>query len=116
MARCSVLAEVSFKEIQNQMQCLAPLVAKEKGWSATDYRDVIKELRKKQLVGEAILPHYQARIRQVEDIIRKMPLLVCCGSLRNETPSAHHVAPGTPGQPATVRIIQPCLVISFWLE
>ncbi len=64
-------ARVAFKEIQNQMQALAPLVAKEQGWNLTDYRDVIRELKKSQLVGEVILPHYQQRIRQVEDIIRR---------------------------------------------
>jgi len=31
----------------------------------------IKELKKKQLVGDAILPHYQARIRDIEAIIRR---------------------------------------------
>ncbi len=63
-------AEVSFREIQNEMQTLAPLVAKEKGYSATDYRDVLRELKKNQIIGEAILPHYQARIKDLERIIR----------------------------------------------
>jgi hypothetical protein len=71
VAELTSRAEVAFKEVQNQMQCLAPLVAKEKGWAFTDYRDVIKELKKKQLVGDAILPHYQARIRDIEAIIRR---------------------------------------------
>jgi hypothetical protein len=64
-------AKTSFKEIQNQMQSLAPLVAKEKGLTVTDYRGVIRELKKQQIVGDAILPHYQARIKQVEDVIRR---------------------------------------------
>ncbi len=63
-------AEVSFREIQNEMQTLAPLVAKEKGFSAADYRDVLRELKKNQIVGEAILPHYEARIKDLERIIR----------------------------------------------
>src|SRR5204863_7800908 len=46
-------AEVSFREIQNHMQALAPLVAKGKGFTATGYRDVIRELKKQQLVGDA---------------------------------------------------------------
>jgi hypothetical protein len=50
---------------------MAPLVAREKGWKLTDYRDVLRELKKHPIVGEAILPHYQARIREVEDIIRR---------------------------------------------
>jgi hypothetical protein len=64
-------AEISFREIQNEMQTLAPLVAKEKGFSATDYRDVMRELKKNQIVGEAILPHYEARIKDLERIIRE---------------------------------------------
>ncbi len=63
-------AEVAFREIQNEMQTLAPLVAKEKGFSATDYRDVLRELKKNQIVGEAILPHYEGRIKDLEKIIR----------------------------------------------
>ncbi|UCC72951.1 MAG: DUF885 domain-containing protein [Gemmatimonadota bacterium] len=64
-------AQVSFREIQNEMQALAPLVAKERGFAATDYRDVIRELKKEQLVGEAILPHYEQRIKDMEEIISR---------------------------------------------
>lgn len=70
-------AEISFKEIQNEMQTLAPLVAKQHGMTfadpsdASDYRKVLRELKKKQLQGEAILPHYQERVRQLEEIIRR---------------------------------------------
>jgi uncharacterized protein (DUF885 family) len=68
-------AQVAFKELQNQMNSIAPLVAKERGFKSTDYRDVIRELKKEQLVGEAILPHYQARLKEVEQIIRDQKLL-----------------------------------------
>jgi hypothetical protein len=64
-------AEVSFKEIQNEMQALAPLVAKQHGLSMTDYRDVLRELKKNQVTGEAILPLYQQRIKDMEEIIRR---------------------------------------------
>ena len=64
-------AAVAFKELQNQMQAMAPLVARENGWKLTDYRDVLRELKKKQLAGEAILPFYEKRIQEVEVIIRR---------------------------------------------
>lgn len=64
-------AQVSFREIQNEMETLAPLVAKEKGYTVAGYRDVIKELKKKQITGDAILPHYEARIKAMEEIIRR---------------------------------------------
>lgn len=70
-AELAARAHVSFVEIQNEMRALAPLVAKEKGYTVTDYRDVIRELKKQQLVGEAILPHYQKRLRDLEEIIRR---------------------------------------------
>lgn len=62
-------AQVSFREIQNEMQALAPLVAKEKGIAATDYREVIRALKQKQIVGDAILPHYRERIAALEKLI-----------------------------------------------
>ena len=64
-------ARVAFQEIRNEMRALAPLVAREKGLTVTDYRDVIRELKKNQLVGDAILPHYQKRMRDIEEIIRR---------------------------------------------
>lgn len=64
-------ATVAFREIQNEMESLAPLVAKEKGLSVTDYRGVLRELKKQQITGDAILPHFQARIKAIEEIVRR---------------------------------------------
>lgn len=63
-------AKTSFREIQNEMQTVAPLVAKEKGFPSNDYRDVIRELKKQQVTGDAILTLYKNRIGQIETIIR----------------------------------------------
>lgn len=63
-------AKTSFREIQNEMNALAPLVAKEKGFTVTDYHGVIREMKKQQFTGDAILTHYQARIKDIEKIIR----------------------------------------------
>jgi hypothetical protein len=64
-------AKVSFREIQNEMQAVAAQLAAERGYASADYRDVIRELKKDQLVGEAILPHYQKRIEDLEEIIER---------------------------------------------
>jgi uncharacterized protein (DUF885 family) len=69
------MAHAAFDQIQKEMQALAPVVAKDKGWSVTDYRDVIRELKKDQLVGDAILPHYQARLKDLEQIITREKLV-----------------------------------------
>lgn len=64
-------AKVSFREIQNEMQVVASFLAKERELPSSDYRDVIRELKKKQIVGDAILPHYRERGRQLEELVRK---------------------------------------------
>jgi uncharacterized protein DUF885 len=69
------LAHEAFDATVAEMQALAPEVAKARGLTVTDYRDVIRELKKQQLVGEAILPHYQARLKEIEAIITRGKLV-----------------------------------------
>jgi hypothetical protein len=64
-------AKVSFMEIRNEMRALAPLVAQQEKIQASSYQEVLRELKKKQLFGDAILAHYQERIKQLEEIIRR---------------------------------------------
>ncbi len=64
-------ALLSFIEIQNEMQSLAVRVAKEKGYKSSDYRDVIRELKKNQVTGKAIMPLYATTLAQTEAIIRR---------------------------------------------
>jgi hypothetical protein len=64
-------AKTAFREVQNEMQAVAALIAKERGLASADYRDVIRELKREQLTGDAILPHYQGRVGDLEKIIRE---------------------------------------------
>jgi len=64
-------AKTSFREIQNEMQAVAEQVAAARGLESSDYRDVLRELKKEQLVGEAILPHYEARLGELERLVRE---------------------------------------------
>ena len=64
-------ALVAFLELQNQMQAIAPKIAAEHKFKATDYRSVMKELKKKQVVGDKILPLYTHRLEEIEKIIRR---------------------------------------------
>ncbi len=64
-------AEFSFSEIQHQMVFMAALVAKEHHYKSSDYRDVIRELKKKQFKGSEILPFYKQRLAAIEAIIRR---------------------------------------------
>jgi hypothetical protein len=69
------LAHQSFTDIQKQMQDLAGKVAKERGFAATDYRSVIAELKKEQLKPEDVLPHYQRRLAEIEEVLRTKQLI-----------------------------------------
>jgi uncharacterized protein (DUF885 family) len=64
-------AKVSFREIQSELQTLAALLAKERGFASNDYRDVIRELKKAQLQGDAILPLYRERLAKIEQLVRE---------------------------------------------
>jgi hypothetical protein len=68
-------AHKAFDEIQREMADVAKQVAAERKLPSADYRDVIRELKKEQLVGDAILPHYQQRLGEVEAIIRREKLV-----------------------------------------
>jgi hypothetical protein len=55
-------AQLEFMETRAQMQQLAPVVAKEHGLAATDYRDVIRALKKEQLGREQVEPYYRTTV------------------------------------------------------
>ena len=68
-AKIAAMAHTAFKEYQAEMARLGAKIAKANGYSAADYRTVIAELKKKQLTGDAILPFYQGRLHEIEQII-----------------------------------------------
>ena len=65
----AAMAHQAFSDIQAEMKPIAEQIAKERHLPSSDYRDVIRELKKQQLVGDAILPFYQERLKQIEKII-----------------------------------------------
>lgn len=68
-------AHDAFASIQAEMEKVAPEVAKARGYKQAGYRQVIRELKKEQFVGDQILPHYQKRLAEIEEIIRREHLL-----------------------------------------
>jgi hypothetical protein len=53
------------------LQVLAPTVAKAEGIDATDYRDVLKALKKQQLGKNQVVPWYHEVLGRIEQIIRR---------------------------------------------
>ena len=74
-AELTRLAHQSFTELQGQMQTLASKIANERHLPSSDYRDVIRELKKDQIPGDQILPHYEKRLAEIEAILRRQHLI-----------------------------------------
>lgn len=68
-AEVAAKAHAAFAEYQRTMAPMAAEIAKAHGWKSTDYRDVIRELKKAQITGDAILPFYEARLKAIEEIV-----------------------------------------------
>lgn len=63
-------AQLEFMEVQQAMAMMAPVVAKQEGIQASDYRDVLKALKKQQLGKNDVEPWYHQIIAKIEDTIR----------------------------------------------
>jgi uncharacterized protein (DUF885 family) len=69
-------ATKGYMDIRNEMEALAPLVAKKMGYDTTDYREVIARLKEDgQIEGDKILDHYHAVLRDIEEIIVREKLI-----------------------------------------
>ncbi len=64
-------AQFEFTELRSMMQMMAPVVAKAENIQATDYRDVLKALKKEQLGKDDVVPWYHEIIGHIEDTIRR---------------------------------------------
>ncbi|HWE23987.1 MAG TPA: DUF885 domain-containing protein, partial [Myxococcales bacterium] len=74
-AQLATRAHAAFTQIQGEMQTVAARVAKDKGLTSTDYRDVIRALKKNQIPDDQVLAFYKHRLTEIEDIIRTQHLV-----------------------------------------
>lgn len=69
-------ATKGYMDIRNEMEALAPLVAKKFGYETNDYREVIALLKKNGGIdGDKLLDHYHAVLRDIEEIILREKLV-----------------------------------------
>ena len=69
-------ATKGYMDIRNEMEALAPLIAREKGYTTTDYREVIALLKSDgALDGDELLDHYFDVLREIEAIIVREDLV-----------------------------------------
>lgn len=66
----TTMAHRAFGQIQDEMKPIAAKIAEQRHLPDADYRSVMRELKKQQIVGDEILPLYQDRLKQIEAIIR----------------------------------------------
>jgi len=64
-------AQLEFIETRAMMQQIAPLVAKQKGIDAGDYRDVIRALKRDRIPDDQLETRYRAVIDEIDRIIRR---------------------------------------------
>ncbi len=76
-AELAARAHAAFDTIAAEMTALAPKVAAAKGFASSDYRDVIRELKRTQITGSAdtILGFYRRRLVEIEEICRRERLV-----------------------------------------
>lgn len=68
-------AQLAFAEIRNEMKAIAPLVARQYGFPDSDYRAVIRALKKEQITKAEVEPYYRTVIAEIEAIIRREKIL-----------------------------------------
>lgn len=74
-AEVAKMAHAAFTDIQEQMKPLAEQIAKKYNLPSSDYREVIRFLKKKQIIGDSIMPIYQKHLADIEAIIRQQHLV-----------------------------------------
>ncbi|MBS2027069.1 MAG: DUF885 domain-containing protein [Deltaproteobacteria bacterium] len=101
-AQLAADAHAAYDGLHKEMQALATEIAKERHLPKSDFRDVLRELRKEQLTETTILPHYQKRLAEIEAIIQRehlvtLPKRECRIRLASEAESARMPAPHMDG-------------------
>ena len=92
-------ATKGYMDIRNEMEALAPLVAREKGYETSDYREVIALLKRDgALDGDKLLDHYRYVLREIEAIIEREKLVTLPERdagirIATEAETAHQPAP-----------------------
>lgn len=91
-------ALANYVQTRDEMQLTAVEVAKQRNWSQTDYRDVVRALKKERIPQDQLLALYKERLKQIEEIVRRerivtLPERAAVIRLASEAESAAQPAP-----------------------
>jgi hypothetical protein len=98
--------QVAFTNIRNEMMALAPLVAAEKGFDTTDYREVILRLKEEQVPGDRLMARYQEVMAALDEIIEREKLI----SLPDEPARVRMATPAETAQQPAAHLDVPRLI------
>jgi uncharacterized protein (DUF885 family) len=106
-------ALASYGQTRGELESVARQLAAQRKWRSSDYRDVIRELKKEQIEQSKLLELYTGRLKQIEEIVRaqnivSLPQRDAVIRLATEAESAAQPAPhidpprliGNTGEPA----------------
>lgn len=64
-------ALADYVQTRDELEVTAAQLAKQRGWSVSDYRDVLRALKKERIPEAQLMPLYKERLKQIEDIVRR---------------------------------------------
>ena len=68
-------AMFAYLQTRDELDALARVYAAQKGLKSSNYRDVIRELKKNRVAGDQVLPVYKSHLAQLEDTLRKQNIV-----------------------------------------
>ena len=98
--------QVGFMNIRNEMMALAPLVARQKGYRTTNYREVIELLKQEQVHGDELMASYREIMEQLDVIIEREELV----SLPDEPARVRMATPAETAQQPAAHLDIPRLI------
>jgi len=68
-------AMFAYMQTRDELDALARVYAAQKGLASSNYRDVIRELKKNRVAGDQVLPVYKSHLAQIEEILRQQNIV-----------------------------------------
>jgi hypothetical protein len=83
-------AGFDFQEVRDEMQVVAGTIAARNQLPSSDYRDVIRELKKSSIAPDQLMPYYRERLKDIEGMVRAHDLVTLPSreaNIRTATPA-----------------------------
>jgi uncharacterized protein (DUF885 family) len=68
-------AMFAYLQTRDEMDALARMYATQKGLASSNYRDLIRDLKKHRVAGDQVLPVYKSHLAQLEETLRKQNIV-----------------------------------------